>query len=255
MVSQCVKFPTGLNLSGNNTMRKYSYQLIKKEIMSKILGSRIWDRSRIKPTFRFKYAYYNKITDEAKKNLVHKVIIEMLSAEGIENNNIRCRAAYIASEIGLTEAMPVVEKLAMDKSLQGACLLLIERAQEYFNIDFGLSYKQMEEVLITLIGDKYGSRYFRGEFPYDFKTNYYSDRTKPEKKKIISEILINIMVGENKYSLRQRCYAAYWASLIGLMEANSIANKIESEISITKDKDSLYTLKQALNNFKDYKKK
>ena len=208
---------------------------------------------RPKPTYRFNYAYYKGIKDEAKKNIVKQVLLDILNSDNFKCENLKYRAAYVASDIGLVEAKPIVEKLVMDKSLHGSCLLLIERAQEKFNISHNLSYDQVKETLITLIGKKYVSAYFQGEFPYNFKDYYYSDVTNIEKKKLIKKALMEILTGISVYTERHRCYAAYFASIIGLADAKPIAEKMKFKESIIKDKDRLYILKQALNNFKDLK--
>ncbi|MBN1474480.1 MAG: hypothetical protein JW914_07695 [Syntrophaceae bacterium] len=233
-------------------MNNYSYKQIKKEVITGILGSSILDRFRPKSTYRFNYAYYKRIKDEAKKNIVKQVLLDILNSDNLKRENLKYRTAYVASDIGLVEAKPIVEKLLMDNSLHGPCLLLIERAQEKFNISHNLSYDQVKEIMITLIGKKHVSAYFQGEFPYDFKDYYYSDLTNIEKKELIKRALMEILTDISVYTDRHRCYAAYFASIIGLADAKPIAEKMESKESIIKDKDSLYTLKQALNNFKDF---
>jgi len=183
------------------------------------------DRFRPKPTYRFKYAYYKGIKDEAKKNIVKQVLLDILNSDNLKRENLKYRAAYVASDIGLAEAKPIVEKLAMDKSLHDTCLLLIERAQEKFNISCNLSYDQIKEILITLIGEKYGSAYFLGGFPGGFKETYYNAATNFEKKELIRKALMEVLTDMSKYTQRHRCYAAYFASLIGLAEAKPIVEK------------------------------
>jgi hypothetical protein len=236
------------------------YDQIKKEVLAELKGKSLRDKIRALdslrpgPAYRFKYVYYYDIKDNVKKKLVEQALNDILIADNLEYKIIKYRAAYVASDLGLVEAKPIVERLVMDKSLRGPCLLLIERAQEKFNISYNLSYEQIKEVLITLIGKKYGSAYFLGGFPGGFKESYYSDVTNIEKKELIKKALLEILTDISLYTQRLRCYAAYFASLIGLAEAQSIVEKMESDKSISKDKDNLNTLQQALNNFKELKK-
>lgn len=236
-------------------MSSNSYKQIKKEVITEILGSSILDRFRPKPAYRFNYAYYKGIKDEAKKNIVKQVLLDILNSDNLKRKNLKYRTAYVASDIGLVEAKPIVEKLVIDKSLHGPCLLLIERAQEKFNISYNLSYDQIKEILITLIGKKYPSAYFQVEFPYSFKDYYYSDVTNIEKKELIKKALMEILTDISVYTERHRSYAAYFASIIGLTEAKPLVENIAADKSMTKDKYNLIFLQQALNNFKDYKKK
>jgi hypothetical protein len=237
------------------------YDQIKKEVLAELKGKSMRDKIRALdilrpgPAYRFRYVYYLDIKDNVKKKLVEQALLDILNTDNLEYKIIKYRAAYVASDIGLVAAKPIVERLVMDKSLHGPCLLLIERAQEKFNISNNLSYEQIRELLITLIGEKYGSAYFLGGFPGGFKESYYNDLTNVEKKELIRKALMEILTDMSAYSQRHRCYAAYFASIIGLVEAKPIVERMVSDESITKNKDNAHTLQQTIRNFKELERK
>ena len=204
-------------------MSIFSYKQIKKEVIAEILGSPLrflGGPFRKRTPYPFKRLYYDQIADENKKEIVRKVILDILTTrDSLSSKRLRCFAAYIASDIGLMEAKPIVEKMASDRSLQEeSCLLLmIERALEKFNSEYRFSYEQVKKIVICLIGGKYVSWYFQGGFPYDFKRFYYNEATNVLKKEIIRRVLIEILTDASTYSCRVRSSVAYIASDIGLI--------------------------------------
>jgi len=70
--------------------------------------------------YDFKKYYYDETYDTQKKEMIKKVLMDILSAEATSNDEKRllCYAAFIVSDIGLIEAKPIIEKIAVDESLK-----------------------------------------------------------------------------------------------------------------------------------------
>lgn len=237
-------------------MNELSYEKLKKEVISEITGSSVLDRFRERTPYRFKIAYYDKIADKQKKEMLRHILLDMLEgAEFRTKDKLRCFVAYIASDIGLSEAKPFVENMASEEALFDSCLLLlVERALANFDLPYRFSYEQIKRIIVCLMGEKYVPWYFQGEFPYSFNEYYYSGAIPNDKKVLIQQVLMDILGNPLSYSLRQRCVSAYFASDIGLNEAKPIIEKMADEKAIKKDTAYSRLIEHALRNFSELSK-
>lgn len=221
-------------------MNKITDAELKKEVMRWIFGSSAYALRYIQGNtpYLFKLHYYYEILDNQKKEKVRQILLSILTKKYmLPNKRLRCFTAYIASDIGLKEAKPVIEKMAAEKSLQKSyLLLLIEKALENFGIEYQFSYEQMEYIVIGRIKCKYEVSHGGGNAFYDFRRFYFDKIRNPEKKEMIKRIIMDIITTESTHShITRLCSnAVFVASDIGLTEAIPLVEKL---VLITK-KDS-----------------
>jgi HEAT repeat protein len=209
-----------------------SYEEVKKEVVSMVIGDTSSVRLQGNAPLRFRQAYYDQITDPEKKEIVKKVLLEILTGKHfLSRQRLRSSAAYIAGDIGLMEAKPYIEKLAQEKKIQNSYLLIfVERALEKLNIPHQLSHEQLKRIVFGHMFGKYQSVHSRGEALYDFKRFFYDETNDLQKKEMIKKVLLEIL--SKKYLLPQkrlRSSAAYIAADIGMMEAKPYIEKIAAE--------------------------
>lgn len=212
-----------------------SYEEVKKEVVSKIVGDTLGVRLDGSSPFRFRESYYDRITDPEKKEIVRRVLLEILTSKHFSpRQRLRSSAAYIAGDIGLMEAKPHVEKLAQEKKVENSYLLIfVERALEKFNIAHQLSHEQLKRIVIGHMYGKYQSAHSRGEAVYDFKRFFYDETNDLQKKETIKKILLEILSTKSLLpQKRLRAFAAYASADIGMMEAKPYIEKIAAEKSI-----------------------
>ncbi len=211
---------------------------IKKEVVTHVLGRTLGERLQGTAPLRFKHFYYDKIMDDEKKSAINKILLEILSTKYLfPHNKLRCYATYIASDIGLQEAKPYVEKMATERTLQKSCLLLlIERALEKFRISYPFTLGQMEEIVVCQIKGKYQGAHGGGDAVYDFKRFYYDETYDTQKKEMIKKVLMDILTTKATSHDEKRllCYAAYIASDIGMLDAKPIIENIATDESLKK---------------------
>ncbi len=67
--------------------------------------------------YDFKRFYYDKISDPDKKEMVKKVLLEILTTRcwWLPRKKRLCSAAYVAGAIGIVEAKPIIEKMASEE--------------------------------------------------------------------------------------------------------------------------------------------
>lgn len=219
-------------------MNKITDTKLNKEVMRWIFGSSAYALRYIQGNtpYRFKPHFYDRIKDEAKKEIVQKMVLEILTTKYIlPHKRLRCFTAYIASDIGLMEAKPIVEKMASEKSLQKSfLLLLVEKALEKLGIEYQFPYEPMKYIVIGRIKCKYEVSHGGGNAFYDFKRFYFDKIINTEKKEMIKKIIMDIITTESTHShITRLCSnAIFVASDIVLTEAIPIIDKL---ILLTKE--------------------
>lgn len=102
-------------------INKFMHDQVKKEVISQLLGKHLGSHVQGDSLYFFKPDYYEKTLDPEKKGLIRKIILEILSTKSLlPQKRLRAFAAYVAADIGMTEAKPCIEKIAVEKSIQNS---------------------------------------------------------------------------------------------------------------------------------------
>lgn len=141
-------------LASEKSLQKSSYMLLLERALEKFKSEHVFSREQMKhivtcqikgrhrdvhtrgeTLYDFKNEYYETSTSE-KKEMIKQALMDILTTESSSLNSKRliCYVAYIASDIGLTEAKPVIYKMIADESFKktndyGKLLRALEKFQ------------------------------------------------------------------------------------------------------------------------------
>lgn len=111
----------------------FSREQMKHIVICQIKGRHRDVHTRGETLYDFKTEYYERSNSD-KKEMIKQSLMDILTTDSTYLNwkRLRCYAAYISSDIGLTEAMPVIEKMAADEVFKkcnyyGILLLSLEK--------------------------------------------------------------------------------------------------------------------------------
>ncbi len=114
---------------------EFTHEQMMHIVIYKITGRHEAVHSRGEIIYDFKKEFYG-VSSPEKKEMIKQALTDILTNfRHLKQKRLLCDAAYIASDIGLLEAKPIIERMVLDKSLRkskeyGTLLRALEKFKE-----------------------------------------------------------------------------------------------------------------------------